>query len=265
MAFDGERALASVRKQVSFGPRTPGSSAHARARAWILTELGASGWSAEVQNAARPGGQLFNIVARRDSLPPRILLGAHYDTRLVADRDPDPAQRIEAGPGANDGASGVAVLLELARTLPVSAESVWLVFFDAEDNGNIEGWDSLLGSRAFAGSMRERPDAVVIVDMVGDADLQIYYESTSDPVLRAAVWRQAERLGLNHELIAEEKHALLDDHTPFLEAGIPAVVIIDFDYPYWHTKQDTVDKVSAQSLAAVGATLWAWITSGGRW
>jgi len=138
---------------------------------------------------------------------------------------------------------------------------LWLVFFDAEDNGRIEGWDWILGSRAFVDSLQFKPEAAVIVDMIGDADLQIYLERNSDKVLRDEIWQAAAGLGYDEVFIPEEKHSMLDDHTPFLEAGIPAVDIIDFDYPYYHTTQDTPDKVSAESLQVVGDTLLTWIES----
>ena len=105
-----------------------------------------------------------------------------------------------------------------------------------------------------------QPRAVVIVDMIGDADLNIYKERNSNPSLTDEIWGVANSLGYGQQFIAEYKYSMLDDHTPFLEAGIPAVDIIDFDYPYWHTLADTPDKVSAASLEAVGKTLWTWIT-----
>jgi Zn-dependent M28 family amino/carboxypeptidase len=177
----------------------------------------------------------------------------------MADNDPDPASQTQAPLGANDGASGVAVLLELARSLPKETVPLWLVFFDAEDNGRIEGWDWVLGSRAFVEEIPVRPEAVVIVDMIGDSDLNIHLEQSSNPVIRAEIWGTAEKLGYGGQFINQEKYNMLDDHTPFLEAGIPAVDIIDFDYPHYHTMQDTLDKVSAESLQAVGETLWNWV------
>jgi Zn-dependent M28 family amino/carboxypeptidase len=258
--FDGERAFANLAYQVALGPRLPGSEAHAAAVDWLAASLHDSGWQVEIQETTRMGQPVRNVIAKRGTGEPWIILGAHYDTRLEANADPDPALRDQPVLGANDGASGVAVLLELARVLPADyAGTVWLVMFDAEDNGNIQGWDWILGSRAFAESLSEHPDAVVIVDMIGDADLQIYLEANSDATLRAEIWDQAAALGYGGVFINEEKHSMLDDHTPFLELGIPAVDIIDFDYPYWHTTQDTVDKVSAESLQAVGDTLLAWL------
>jgi Zn-dependent M28 family amino/carboxypeptidase len=164
-------------------------------------------------------------------------------------------------PGANDGASGVAVLLELARTLPSDSVPVELVFFDAEDNGDLPGWEWLLGSRAYVAGLKTKPQAAVILDMIGDKDLNIYIENNSDPQLVNSIWAQAGALGFSQQFISKPKYSMLDDHTPFLEAGIPAVDIIDFDYPYWHTAADTADKVSAQSLQVVGQTIWSWVVS----
>jgi len=193
-------------------------------------------------------------------------MGAHYDTRLYADHDPDPANHTQPVPGANDGASGVAVLLELGRVLPERLAQledhqgqIWLAFFDAEDNGRIAGWDWIMGSRRFVEQMTEKPEAVVIVDMIGDADLNAYIERNSAIEIRDQIWRIAYGLGYGEQFIYEIKYSMTDDHTPFLEAGIPAVDIIDFDYPYWHTVADTPDKVSAASLQAVGHTLVTWI------
>jgi Zn-dependent M28 family amino/carboxypeptidase len=155
----------------------------------------------------------------------------------------------------------VAVLLELARTLPDKTVPLWLVFFDAEDNGRIEGWDWILGSRAFVEEVPMQPRAVVIVDMIGDADLNIYLEKNSNVKIRGEIWDTAATLGHGDVFINTEKHSMLDDHTPFLEAGLPAVDIIDFDYPYWHTTEDTPEKVSAESLQAVGDTLWHWVVN----
>lgn len=259
VTFDGQRAYADVQTQVDFGPRIPGSAGHKQIREWMRTELESAGWQVEVQESQAMGHPIKNIVAKRTDTPPQIILGAHYDTRMFADNDPDPVHHTDPVPGANDGASGVAVLLELARSLPEDAVPVWLVFFDAEDNGRIEGWDWILGSREFMQNNPVQPDAVIIVDMIGDADLNIYRERNSDVQLTNEVWEVAENLGYEDFFIDEYRHAMLDDHTPFLEAGLPAIDIIDFDYPYWHTIQDTPDKVSVESLKAVGDTLLAWV------
>lgn len=258
--FDGQRAYSDVQTQVAFGPRVPGSDGHAKIQAWMQTELEAAGWRVEIQASEALGHPIENLVARRSADPPLIILGAHYDTRMFADSDPDPAHHGAAVPGANDGASGVAVLLELARSLPEGTVPVWLVFFDAEDNGYIEGWDWILGSREFVKNNPVQPRAVVILDMIGDADLNIYKERYSNPDLTDEIWRVARELGYGGNFISEYRHSMIDDHRPFIEAGIPAIDIIDFDYPYWHTIQDTPDKVSAESLQVVGETVNTWIS-----
>ena len=257
--FDGQRAYADVQTQVAFGARIPETEGHAKIQEWMREELTKAGWEVEIQASEALGHPIKNLIAKRSEEPPQIILGAHYDSRIYADHDPDPAQHTSFVPGANDGASGVAVLLELARSLPEETVPVWLVFFDAEDNGRIDGWDWILGSREFVKKNPIQPRAVIIVDMIGDADLNIYQERNSNPELTNEIWEVAKELGYESKFIPEYKYSMLDDHSPFLEVGLPAVDIIDFDYPYWHTVQDTPDKVSVESLQAVGHTLRAWI------
>ena len=259
VSFDGQRAYADVGTQVAFGARIPGSEGHAKVQKWMRAELESAGWQVEVQKSEAMGHPIENIVAKRGDATPQIILGAHYDSRRFADNDPDPANHSQPVPGANDGASGVAVLLELARVLPQDTVPIWLVFFDAEDNGRIEGWDWILGSREFVKNNPVRPSAVVIVDMIGDADLNIYKEQYSSPELTDEIWSVAASLNYDNVFIPEYKHSIIDDHMPFVEVGIPAVDIIDIEYPYWHTMQDTPDKVSVESLQAVGETVHAWV------
>ncbi len=266
LEFDGTRALQNVEYQTSLGPRTPGSSAHAETVSWIEAELADYGWKTEIQEELVMGHLIKNIVAWRGEGEPWIIIGAHYDSRIYADQDPIEENRKMPVLGANDGASGVAVLLELARILPANVNKrIMLVFFDAEDNGAIPGWDWILGSTAFAnklGSNRDLyPDAVIILDMIGDSNLNIYKEYNSDTKLIREIWHQAEILGYTDYFIPEYKYHIYDDHVPFLELGIPAIDIIDFDYPYWHTTNDTLDKVSAESLQIVGDTIYHWLMS----
>ncbi|MEE8357528.1 MAG: M28 family peptidase [Anaerolineales bacterium] len=262
LEFDGERALQDLKHQVSLGPRIPGTSGHDQILEWMKGILTQNKWEIKLQDYEIQGKSITNLVASRGQQEHYILLGAHYDTRIFADFDPDPLLKEEPVPGANDGGSGVAVLLELARILPEKLPvPVQIVFFDAEDNGGIEDWDWILGSRAFVEHIDNPPSAVIIVDMVGDKDLKIYKEYNSNQELNDKIWEQAKFLGYENVFLPEYKFSILDDHTPFLEAGIPAVDIIDLDYPYWHTTQDTVDKVSAESLQVVGDTLFAWILS----
>ncbi|MHB8089568.1 MAG: M28 family peptidase [Anaerolineaceae bacterium] len=258
--FNADRAWQDVLAQMDMGPRTPGSEAHDQVVIYIQTELEKAGWKVEIQETERMGHPVRNIIAKRGSGSPWVIFGAHYDSRFVADQDPVAAHQSMSVPGANDGASGVAVLLEMARILPKDSDKqVWLVFFDAEDQGRIEGWDWILGSRAFADSLTAKPDAVVVVDMIGDADLNIYREKSSDKVITDSIWQTAADLGYSEQFINEEKYNILDDHLPFLELGIPAVDIIDFDYPYWHTTSDTHENIAQVSLAIVGNTLLAWL------
>lgn len=257
--FDGQQAYEDVKIQVAFGPRSPGTPGHAHMIEWIQSELSKAGWDAQIQSGEILEHTVKNIVASRSDLDPAIIIAAHYDTRMFADEDPDMKKISHPVPGGNDGASGVAVLLELARVLPQDSVPIWLVFFDAEDNGRLPGWDWILGSKVFVAELTETPEAVVIVDMIGDADLNIYKERTSDQELTDEIWELAAELGYQEFFIPEYKYSILDDHTPFLSKGIPAIDIIDFDYPYWHTTQDTADKVSAESLEVVGRTLQVWI------
>ncbi len=258
--FNGERAYKDIEYQVSFGPRIPGTPGQDQFLKWLNEELAKYDWEVELQIHEIKGKTITNVVASRGEDGQYILLGAHYDTRIYADLDPDPGMRSLPVPGANDGGSGVAVLLEMARILPDELPvPVQLVFFDAEDNGGIGDWDWILGSRAFVQQLEIPPKAAIIVDMVGDADLKIYKEHNSDVDLMEQIWEQARLLGYDEVFLPEYKFSVLDDHTPFLEAGIPAVDIIDLDYPYWHTTADTADKVSVESLQIVGDTLLAWI------
>jgi glutaminyl-peptide cyclotransferase len=261
-SFDGQRAFEDIATQLSFGSRAVGSPGHDQVIDWLTLELPQLGWQTEIQTGSMLGLSIQNIVAKRGQGSPWIILGAHYDTRLISDQDSDPEKRNQPVLGANDGASGVAVLLELARVIPADYPGeIWLVFFDAEDNGNIPGLDWIMGSRYFVDQLTGKPDAVVIVDMIGDADLNIHMEQNSDPRLTAEIWGLAATLGYVDHFIPTPKYRILDDHIPFLQAEIPAVDLIDFDYPYWHSTEDTIDKISAESLKIVGETLQVWLES----
>ena len=213
----------------------------------------------------------FNPGARR-----HILLLAHYDTRPMADQDPDPDNRSKPILGANDGASGVAILLTLADMLSkdIPPIGVDLLFVDAEDMGRSGDLDNFcLGAKAFVAEMGNllggvRPEYAVLLDMVGDQELTLPMEYNSwrdarEVVLR--IWNLAETLGYT-QFQFEVGAQIYDDHIPLLEAGIPAVDIIDINYPnteenYWHTLEDTPDKCSAESLEAVGTVVTTLIYS----
>ena len=262
LRFSREMAYHNIIAQMDFGPRTPNSIAHQQTVEWIQESLRQATWSTTLQEGEIKGQLVTNIIGKRGEGDPLIILAAHYDTRLVADNDPIPENRSKPVPGANDGASGVAVLIELARVIPNNIQGeIWLVFFDAEDNGRVPGWDWILGSQLFVDRSERQPLAVVVVDMIGDADLQVFMEKNSDKTLTREIWDIAASLGYADYFIPQTKYAILDDHIPFLQAGIPAVVLIDFDYPYWHTTADTADKVSSQSLQVVGDTLLYWLLS----
>jgi len=260
--FDGQRAYTWVEQQCALGPRVTGSPARDAALQLLRDTLEAQGWTVEEQAFDYRGVTVRNLLAWRGE-GPAVLLGAHYDSRAAADQE-DPTRPV---PGANDGASGVAVLLELARVLDLDwgQRRVYLAFFDAEDNGELQAWPWSVGAEAMAADWEARGysplEQVVVVDMVGDADLQLYFDAHSDPELRAALWTLAAELGYS-AFIPQVKYAMIDDHLPFARRGIPAVDIIDFDYPYWHTTQDTPDKVAPASLEAVGRVLETWLERG---
>jgi len=250
--FDGEAAYVHVLAQCDLGPRPSGSPALQQAGDYIIAYLERQGWAVEEQTFVYRDTPVRNIIGQRGE-GPVVIVGAHYDTRRSADQE-DPSQPV---PGANDGASGVAVLLELARVLDPQRldRQVWLAFFDAEDNGYLDDWEWIVGSSYMAEHLEVTPETMILVDMVGDADQQFYLEGNSDATLQAHLWEIAATLGYTETFISEYRWTMIDDHIPFVLRGIPAVDIIDFDYPYWHTTQDTPDKVSAESLERVGRVL----------
>lgn len=262
--FDGNAAYQHVLAQTEFGPRPTGSAANRQTAEYFIAQLQQFGWAVETQDFTYQNVAARNIIARAGSGPVAII-GAHYDTRRRADNDPDPAQRDQPVLGGNDGASGAAVLLELARSLdkPKLTHEVWLTFFDAEDNGRLDGWEFIAGSSYMATSLSVKPEMVIVVDMIGDADQQIYQERNSTPELVNRIWAIAADLGYSNWFLPSAKWAMTDDHTPFLRQGIPAADLIDFDYPYWHTTQDTADKVAPASLERVGRVLEGLLESAG--
>jgi glutaminyl-peptide cyclotransferase len=257
--FNSQLAFKDVKYQIELGPRTLGSEAHRATSEWIVSKLESNNWQVETQETTIDGIPVKNIIAKRGSGTPWIIIASHYDSRLFADRDSTSTGREQPVPGANDGASTVAILLELARVIPSRLnKQVWLVFFDAEDYANIEGNDGNIGAQYFVDQLSEKPNSVVVLDMVGDKDLNIYMERNSYPELNKEIWGVASKLGYS-QFIPAYKYDIIDDHIPFVRAGITAADIIDFDYPYWHTTQDTLDKVSPDSLKIVGETILKWL------
>ncbi len=272
LQVDGERAYARVLHQVAAGPRIPGSPGHRAIEAWIASEL--SGLGARVERQSFVDSSLGRPMALTNLLGHfgpaggrRIALLAHWDTRPWSDQDPDSAHRADPVPGANDGASGVAVLLEVGELMRRRAPPVGvdLVFLDGEDQGRPSHAEEFcLGARAYArqavSGVTPPPAAAFLFDMVGDVDLGIWPEvqSSERAANLADLVLQGARATGARSFHPVARHTVTDDHIPLLEAGIPAVDIIDFDYPAWHTHRDLPEFVSARSLAEVGRVA-AWI------
>jgi Zn-dependent M28 family amino/carboxypeptidase len=256
LKFDSSRAYEDLRRQVGFGPRPAGSAALAQTRQYILAQLKAAGIAAreDAWEAQTPIGpiKMVNIIAtipgRR---PERIALATHYDTKLFRDF------RFV---GASDGASSTAGVLELGRVLKNRQNdyTIELLFFDGEEA--IIDWyrnnDNTYGSRHYvqtaqkAGTLQSLK-ALVLLDMIGDRNLNILRDSNSTRWLTDIVWTSAAKLGYRAHFVQQES-TIEDDHVNFVRAGVPAVDLIDLDYPAWHTVQDDLDHVSARSLQIVG-------------
>jgi glutaminyl-peptide cyclotransferase len=263
VTFDGERALQHVRELVAIGPRVAGSEGARRTRAYIRREIEALGLRVEEQlfAALTPAGRV-SMANVRTFLPgstsgPRLVVAGHYDTKRFDDF---------TFVGANDGGSSTAFLVELARVLKArdNAVPIELLFLDGEE-AVVEwaGEDNTYGSRHYVQAARQNGTlkdigALVLVDMIGDRHLTIKREGNSTPWLTEIIWTAAKAAGRTEFI--DETTFLEDDHLRFLEAGVPAVDIIDFEYPdasnrYWHTGEDTFDKVAAGSLQTVGDVL----------
>lgn len=269
---NAQRAFGYLTAQTSFGPRNPGSRGHAACREYLVRQLGMLTDTVEVQHFQPTDSRgerapaMTNIIGRiAPQRARRYLLCAHWDTRPRADRDPDMRRRHQPILGANDGASGVAVLLEVAKVLKSVPPRVGvdIVFFDGEDfgeEGRLE--DYFFGSREFARRWRgPKHEMAVLVDMVGDRNLQLPVEGISAraaPEVVDRVWSAAERIG-EPTFVRSMGVEIQDDHVPLIEAGWRAIDIIDFSYPYWHTTADTPDKCSPGSLASVARVLLATI------
>ena len=256
---DGSLAYSHVERLVGFGPRPPGSPAIAKSQAYITDALRKLGLQVEHQDflANTPNGpvSMKNIVGKTSqSRRPVVILASHYDTRLMTNA---------AFVGANDGGSSTGLLLELARVLSQrkNAYTVWFVFFDGEEaQREWSDTDSLYGSRYFVEKLKkdgqtQAVKAMVLMDMVGDRDLKLENDASSTPDLMELVRKSAVELGYSKYLAAAQK-GMVDDHIPFIRAGIAAVDLIDYDYGFnnslWHTPNDTLDKISLHSLKIVG-------------
>jgi Zn-dependent M28 family amino/carboxypeptidase len=264
-AFNGGRAFEDLLHLVAFGPRPPGSKALGDSRQWIIGQLRKDGCLLKQDRfiASTPLGAIpmTNLIAELPGKQPDkiIIVAGHYDTKLEKDF------RFV---GANDGGSSAAFLLELARELRLTQHRLtyWLVFFDGEEA--FKTWsdtDSLYGSRHLAAKLTQdgelsRIQAMILVDMIADADLDIRREQDSTPWLTDLIFRTAHRLGYSQYFL-NSSTAVGDDHTPFVNAGVSAADIIDFDYGpdnrYWHTAEDTPQHCSPLSLTIVGRVIRA--------
>lgn len=271
--FSGEQALDYVNNQVDFGPRTTGSEESQRMRDWLVEELTSKGWDVVIQPLLTQNEtRAQNIIAISKNQEERalstLLIGAHYDSRLAADQDENSSNHTMPSPGANSGASGPAVLLEIARTINLDETNyrICLGFFDAGNNGNLDTWNFAEGSRYFITNLQteiprcNRLAATVIIDQVGSAE-QLIVEQQSDENLVENLQFTAKELRFNDFLVREPTTRVDDDHIPFLEFDIPTVYLFDATYPHRHTLSDTPDKLSTESLERVGQLLKLWLES----
>ena len=271
--------MADLRKQVAFGPRVPGTKSHDECRDWLKAELTKScdavflqpfthKWSKN--GKVLPMDNIVGEVNWKDATI-RVALVAHWDTRPTADQEYDAERAAKPIPGANDGASGVAVLLELARNLKAlpldKSIGVRFVLVDGEDVG--PGLDEMfLGASYYAKSSGRKGDYGILLDMIGDKDLRVPKEPNSNqlaPKLTTALYEHAKAVGLGSTFPDTFQSEIYDDHLSLNAAGIPTVDLIDFTYPYWHTLEDTVDKCSPTSLQKVGKLLETWLRKNPVW
>ena len=270
-AFNGERAMDHVRKQIDFGPRPPDTQQLAKTRAYITNELKSYGLSVSLDefNAATPQGEkkMANIVAEiQGESKTLILITSHYDTKYYKDM---------YFVGANDPAASVATLLEIGRVLGSRAEkpkvTYRLVFFDGEE-AFCEGWsdcgdgenpDNTYGSRHYVSQLRAKNEladakAMILLDMMGYKNLELGRDPMSTKWLQEIIWKTGRELGHEKVFVDREEGVGGDDHEPFLGAGIDSVDLIQLtSYPHWHKADDTADKISAQSMKIVGDTILA--------
>jgi hypothetical protein len=269
-AFDRERAWADLLAQCELGPRVPGTESHAACADWIESRLREAGWHVErdpfTARAVLLGREveMVNLIGlSHPGASPSMIFTAHWDTRPIADREPIPSRRDTPILGASDGASGVAVLLEVARCLAddPAAEDLAFVFYDGEDLGTAQRSDQwCLGSKHFASDTLDQLgwplERGINVDLVGDRDLQLKRETLSHTMARAwtdRVWALGQ---LRYpEVYVDSLREVSDDHVPLLMRGIKHIDIIDIEYESWHTLGDTPEACSADSLAAVGEVL----------
>lgn len=279
--FDADSAYSYVARQVEFGPRVPNTEAHRKTGDWLSSELKRHGAKVTEQQASLKAFDGTILQARNifgqfnPQLKDRVLLLAHWDSRPWADKDPDPANHTRPVDGANDGASGVGVLLEMARQLSGKTlnKGVDILFVDAEDwgtDGDEESW--ALGAKYFAENLPVKgynPSVAILLDMVGGKDATFcreYYSERTAPRISEQIWQTAQALGYGKIFLNRMGSAILDDHVQLIKNGIPAIDIIEYHpedesgfNPRWHTASDNMDGISKSTLGAVGEVLMTWI------
>lgn len=270
--FDQAAAWEDLLTQVKVGPRVPGTEAHKKTRDWILSELKKScdqAWLQEFSHTwtvTNKDVHLWNVIGTQnwESAKQRVVLLTHWDSRPFASQEEDPEKRKQPILGANDGASGVAVLLELARKMTNRHPDLGVMYLmtDGEDLGP-EIDEMLLGAAYFAKHLPEKkPDYGILLDMIGDADLRVPMERNSfdkAQQLTRAFYNNAFTAGVGSTFPKALGEEIIDDHLPLNDAGVPTLDLIDFTYPQWHTLDDTAAHCSAASLGKVGIALESWL------
>jgi Zn-dependent M28 family amino/carboxypeptidase len=266
-SFNAARAMEYVRTQLEFGPRVPATEGHRRTGDWIAEQMRLRADTVIEQRFSHVTANgdslpMRNILARiKPAATQRVLYVAHWDTRPVSDKASNPADRAVPVPGANDGASGVALLMAVADVLKMTPPTwgVDLLFVDGEDYGDFTaGRDVLIGAKYFAQhppAPDYRPLFGVVWDMIGDASLGIYQEGHSvrrAPEIVSRVWQTAADLGYSSVFVPRVGESITDDHVPLLDAGLRVIDVIDIEFAAHHTPFDTIDKVSERSLQVVG-------------
>jgi hypothetical protein len=277
--FDSASAWKYLLKQVEFGPRMPGTPGHLACRDFLVEEMKKSCENVRIQplshqwSVTKKTVEMWNVLGEQNwkDAKVRVVLIAHWDTRPYADQDPDEQHRNKPILGANDGASGVAVLLELMKGMKTRIPKdmgILYLMTDGEDLGP-QLKEMFLGARAFAKNPGSpKPDYGILLDMIGDKNLQVPIEPNSMGYARPLVeafYRLARKSGMESTFPGEYGPVIEDDHIPINEAGIPTMDLIDFDYEPWHTHRDTADKCSAESLGKIGKMIGIWLTQTPTW
>ncbi len=287
-SFNYTKAYHHIQAQLDFGYRIPGTSASNLTKGYIISDLFSIATIIQHEYSVN-GVPCTNIIAKiNEGKGPILVFGAHFDSRAIAEKDPNPSMRGLPTPGANDGAGSVAVLIELLKVISSNASSlnyeVWGIFFDAEDQGygGMTGWNYIEGSTKMVQEMKDNPEfffgigsgkrlgdiyRFILLDMVCGKNLKLIYEDYSNRTLLQSIFDTAIRLGYSNIVPTDTRgFAITDDHTPFAQNGvITANLIIKFwdtssGWPHHHTRQDTLENIDIESIKMIGYTLEAWIS-----